>query len=148
MVNANRPTGRSRHIDVQHFAIQEWWWHGDIKLAHIPGFTSLAGRSDQPLGCILHHRHVRRIMGHHGQYSALFELPFTKGCTISHRILGTREQSAVVLYLYAVACAPLRQCALSQNTATLWGCGKGVHIAIMLTLRLLAIVLSSLLNEL
>jgi hypothetical protein len=40
MVNANRPTERSRHIDIQHFAIQEWGQRGDIKLTHIPGVTS------------------------------------------------------------------------------------------------------------
>jgi hypothetical protein len=37
MVNAKRPTERSGHIDIQHFAIQEWRQRGDIKLAHIPG---------------------------------------------------------------------------------------------------------------
>jgi hypothetical protein len=66
MVNANRPTERSRHIDIQYFAIQEWRQRGDIKLAHIPGVINPADAQTKPLGWILHHRHVRRIMGHHG----------------------------------------------------------------------------------
>jgi hypothetical protein len=66
MVNANRPTELSRHIDIQHFAIQEWRQRGDIKLAHIPGVINPSDAQTKPLGWILHHRHVRRSMGHHG----------------------------------------------------------------------------------
>jgi hypothetical protein len=42
VVNANRPTERSRHIDSQRFAIQEWRKRGDTKLTHIPGIISPA----------------------------------------------------------------------------------------------------------
>jgi hypothetical protein len=66
MVNANRSTVRFRHIDIQNFAIQEWRQRGDIKLAHIPGVINPADAQTKPLGWILHHQHVRRIMGHHG----------------------------------------------------------------------------------
>jgi hypothetical protein len=61
MVNANWPTERSRHIDIQHFAIQEWRQRGDIKLAHIPGVINPADAQTKPLGWILHHLHVRRL---------------------------------------------------------------------------------------
>jgi hypothetical protein len=37
MVNEQKPTPRSRHIHIQHFAIQEWRAAGDIELHHIPG---------------------------------------------------------------------------------------------------------------
>jgi hypothetical protein len=37
IVNANRSTELSRHIDIQHFAIHEWRQHSNIKLAHICG---------------------------------------------------------------------------------------------------------------
>jgi hypothetical protein len=40
MINASRPTPRARHIDVQHFAIQEWKANGDIILCHIPGIIN------------------------------------------------------------------------------------------------------------
>jgi hypothetical protein len=66
MVDANRPTEPSRHIDIQHFAIQEWRQRGDIKLAHIPGVINPSDAPTKPLGWILHRRHVRRSMGHHG----------------------------------------------------------------------------------
>jgi hypothetical protein len=35
MINAGRPTVRSRHIDIQHFAIQDWKQAGDIRLLHV-----------------------------------------------------------------------------------------------------------------
>ena len=65
MVNANRPTPRSRHIDIQHFAIQEWKAQRDIVLNHIPGIINPADALTKSLGPTLHHRHVRRLMGHY-----------------------------------------------------------------------------------
>jgi hypothetical protein len=75
MVNANRPTERTRQIDILDFTIQQWQQRSDIKRAHIPGTINPADAQTNPLGWILHHRQVRRIMGR-----ALFELPFTKRC--------------------------------------------------------------------
>jgi Reverse transcriptase (RNA-dependent DNA polymerase)/GAG-pre-integrase domain len=66
MINASRPTPRSRHIDIQHFAIQEWKANREIILAHIPGIINSADSLTKSLGSTLHHRHVRRLMGHYG----------------------------------------------------------------------------------
>ncbi|KAI2514205.1 retrotransposon [Fragilaria crotonensis] len=66
MVNASRPTPRARHIDIQHFALQEWKANGDIVLSHIPGVVNSADSLTKSLGSTLHHRHVRRLMGHYG----------------------------------------------------------------------------------
>jgi hypothetical protein len=66
MINASRPTPRSRHIDIQHFAIQEWKTNGDIILCHIPGVINPADALTKSLGPTLHFRHVRRMMGHYG----------------------------------------------------------------------------------
>jgi len=66
MVNASRPTPRSRHIDIQHFAIQEWKARREIVLSHIPGIVNSADSLTKSLGSTLHHRHVRRLMGHYG----------------------------------------------------------------------------------
>ena len=68
MVNANRPTPRSRHIDIQHFAIQEWKAKNEILLRHIPGIINPADSLTKSLGSTLHHRHVRRLMGHYGAH--------------------------------------------------------------------------------
>ena len=65
MVNASQPTVRSRHIDIQHFAIQEWKARGDIVLRHIPGTINSSDAMTKAVGWILHHRHNRRSMGHH-----------------------------------------------------------------------------------
>ena len=66
MINASRPTPRARHIDIQHFAIQEWKRRGDIILCHIPGIINPADALTKSLGSTLHYRHVRRLMGHYG----------------------------------------------------------------------------------
>ena len=65
MINASRPTPRARHIDIQHFAIQEWKANGDIILCHIPGIINPADALTKSLGPTLHYRHVRRMMGHY-----------------------------------------------------------------------------------
>jgi len=65
MINARVPTERSRHIDIQHFAIQDWKDAGDIVMRHIPGILNPADDMTKPLGWVLHARHARRIMGHY-----------------------------------------------------------------------------------
>ena len=65
MVNANIPTERSRHIDIQFFAIQDWKENGEIVMDHIPGILNPADDLTKPLGWVLHNRHARRILGHY-----------------------------------------------------------------------------------
>ena len=66
MINAKIPTERSRHIDIQHFAIQDWKEAGDIIMHHIAGVINPADDLTKPLGWVLHARHARRLMGHYG----------------------------------------------------------------------------------
>jgi len=66
IVNAGKPTARSRHIDIQHFAIQEWKRRGDIVMCHIPGIINIADNMTKANGYVLHQRHARRAMGHYG----------------------------------------------------------------------------------
>ena len=66
MINESKPTARSRHIDIQHFAIQEWRDHGEIEMRHIPGVINPADDETKALSWILHSRHSRRAMGHYG----------------------------------------------------------------------------------
>ena len=65
MVNALVPTERSRHIDIQHFAMQDWKEAGDATLSIIPGIINPSDALTKPLGWILHARPARRIMGHY-----------------------------------------------------------------------------------
>ena len=65
MINARVPTERSRHIDIQHFAIQDGKDAGDIGMKHIPGIINPSDDLTKPLGWILHDRHARCIMGHY-----------------------------------------------------------------------------------
>ena len=65
MINARIPTERSRHIDIQHFALQDWKEAGAIEMRFIPGVINPADDMTKPLGWILHSRHARRLMGHY-----------------------------------------------------------------------------------
>ena len=65
MVNESRPTPRARHIEIQHFAIQEWRDKGDVVLRHCPGVINASDDLTKALGWVLHSRHARRSMGHY-----------------------------------------------------------------------------------
>ena len=65
MINSRVPTERSRHIDIQHFAIQDWAESNEITMRHIPGTLSIPDGLTKALGWILHSRHARRMMGHY-----------------------------------------------------------------------------------
>ena len=66
MINAKVPTERSRHIDIQFFAIQDWKEAQEIVMRHIPGIINPSDDLTKPLGWVLHARHARRMMGHYG----------------------------------------------------------------------------------
>jgi hypothetical protein len=65
MVNEWKPTPRSQHIHIQHFAIQEWRATGDIELHHIPGTKNASDQATKALGWTLHSHHVCQSLGHH-----------------------------------------------------------------------------------
>ena len=65
MVNENKPTPRSRHIDVQWYALAEWRRKLEVVLRHIPGVINVADQGTKPLSWVLLSRHARRAMGHH-----------------------------------------------------------------------------------
>ena len=64
MINEKKPTPRSRHIDIQHFAVQEWRERGDLVMQHVPGIVNASDDLTKALAWILHNRHGRRLMGH------------------------------------------------------------------------------------
>jgi hypothetical protein len=66
MINECKPTPRSRHIDIQHFAIQEWQREKSIIMRYISTVINPADQATKCLGWILHSRHGRCIMGHYG----------------------------------------------------------------------------------
>jgi hypothetical protein len=66
MINVNKPTPRSRHIDIQYFAIQEWRARQLILVRHIAGILNPADQGTKAGETTLHSRHARRLMGHFG----------------------------------------------------------------------------------
>ena len=66
IVDTDRPTPRSRHINIRYFGLQQWRALGEIALRHIPGIINPSDALTKALGWVLHARHVRFMMGHHG----------------------------------------------------------------------------------
>ena len=64
MINESRPTPRARHIETQHFAIQEWAQR-DIYMKHLEGIMNCSDGLTKPLSWVLFSRHARRGMGHY-----------------------------------------------------------------------------------
>ena len=66
IVNHDRPTPRSCHIDIRYFGMQQWQRLGDIILKHVPGKINASDCLTKALGWVLHFRHAPRLMGHYG----------------------------------------------------------------------------------
>jgi hypothetical protein len=52
-MNVSPLATRSRHIHIQHFAIQEWHQRGDIIMHHIPGIINPSDQATKALGWII-----------------------------------------------------------------------------------------------
>jgi hypothetical protein len=63
MANAKRPTERSRHVDIQHFVLQQWFQNNDVLLEHVRGTINPSDALTKALGWILQNRHCSRVMG-------------------------------------------------------------------------------------
>ena len=93
-VNESRPTPRARHIEIQHFAIQEWRDKGDVVLRHCPGIINASDDLTKALGWVLHSRHARRSMGHYKMGSPIASTAsalFAKETTQAGEGVGTRS---------------------------------------------------------
>jgi hypothetical protein len=62
MSNEKRPTDRSRHINIQHFALHERVTNGELILRHIRGIINPDDYLTKALVWLLHHRHSTRVM--------------------------------------------------------------------------------------
>jgi hypothetical protein len=62
MATAGKPTERSRHIDIQFFALLTWVKAGDILLSHIKVTDNPSDALTKALGWVIHHRHCYRMM--------------------------------------------------------------------------------------
>eukprot|EP00804_Cyclotella_cryptica_P017251 CCRYP_016805-RA/>CCRYP_016805-RA protein AED:0.61 eAED:0.42 QI:0/-1/0/1/-1/1/1/0/171 len=63
MANAGKPTPRSRHINIKHYALQEWCERDLMVLKRIDTSINMADHFTKPLACLLFHRHCDFYMG-------------------------------------------------------------------------------------
>jgi hypothetical protein len=61
-----RPSGRTRHMDIQHFATQEWTQQGLIRFFKIDGKANPSDAFSKVLYRILYRRHFKHLMGYYG----------------------------------------------------------------------------------
>ena len=69
IVNSQKPTERTRHMEIRFFAIQDWKQNNEIELRHIPGIINPSDDLTKPLGYMLHNRHARFIMNGYNRSS-------------------------------------------------------------------------------
>jgi hypothetical protein len=62
----HRPSGRTRHTDLQFFATQEWVQQGLMTCFKANGQANPADALSKVLYCILNRRHFERMMGYYG----------------------------------------------------------------------------------
>jgi hypothetical protein len=70
IANHCRPSGRTRHLDLQYFATQEWVQRGLMFFYKIDGTANPSDAMSKVLYRILHRRHFDRIMGYNGSSHA------------------------------------------------------------------------------
>lgn len=66
IANHNRPSGRTRHLDLQYFASQEWVQRGLMKFFKICGTANPSDAMSKVLYRILFYRHFDRLQGYYG----------------------------------------------------------------------------------
>jgi hypothetical protein len=64
MGNAQKPTARTRHIDIKYFALCEWVERDLIHLKCIGTSVNIADHLTKPLSKILFHQHANYLLGH------------------------------------------------------------------------------------
>ena len=63
MANAGKPTRRARHLDLKHFAIQDWVENDLLLLKWISSSNNCSDSLTKALGRILQYKHMDYIMG-------------------------------------------------------------------------------------
>ena len=64
MANAQKPTSRTRNIDIKYFSLCDWVEMDLMKLERVDTSINLADNLTKPLGRVLFHRHSDFILGH------------------------------------------------------------------------------------
>ncbi|KAL7550177.1 hypothetical protein ACHAWF_013417 [Thalassiosira exigua] len=64
MGNAQKPTTRTRHMDIKYFVLCDWIERDMLKLERVDTSLNMADHFTKPLPRILFHRHVDYILGH------------------------------------------------------------------------------------
>ena len=63
MANAQRPTKRTRHMEIKHFALQEWVLKDLLTLKRIDTKDNYSDVMTKATARVLFHRHMNYIMG-------------------------------------------------------------------------------------
>ncbi len=64
MGNAQKPTARTRHIDIKYFALCDWVEQDILCLEKINTSINIANHLTKPLSWVLFHWHANFLLGH------------------------------------------------------------------------------------
>ena len=103
VINERRPTSRVRHVEIQHFAIQEWRAKGHVVMLHCPGVINPSDDLTKAVSWVLHRRHARRNMGHYS------------GSLVSHSTTPSREAGESVENRETTRGSPLGSGSVPKN---------------------------------
>ena len=77
MTNAQKPTRRTRHMDIKYFALLEWCQTDQIILTAISTSDNAADGLTKPLATTLFSRHRDTLLGHRPPQYMTYSIPCT-----------------------------------------------------------------------
>jgi hypothetical protein len=86
MAMAQKPTPRTRHMDINYHVLIDWVEQDLLQLECIDTSINLADQFTKQLGCTLFHRHINYILG---------KVPPTYSCTFYRFHLDLHKQTTM-----------------------------------------------------
>jgi hypothetical protein len=98
MAIAQKPTRRTRHMDIKYHVLTKWVEQDLLQLKQIDPSMNLADHFTKQLGRTLFHRHVDYILG---------KVLSTYSCAFDRFRLGLHKYTATTPLVQKPACSPL-----------------------------------------
>ena len=66
LANKRKPSGRTRQIDIQWYAVQEWVRRGIVLVSRVSTSQNVSDALTKILGRVLHTKHCNKMMEYNG----------------------------------------------------------------------------------
>ena len=110
MTNAQKPTPRTRHVEIKYFALSEWVERDLLSPERVDTSINMADNFTKPLNRILFHRHTDVILGHiPPQFPPVYKRII--GTLTSPTNITTPDQPPILTADHPIAAAAAHLCA-------------------------------------